>query len=130
MTPIRSLESAKLAVGIIGAGSIVEDSHLPALKVCDRASVAWIHDAKESRAAMLAVMYGIRPVAIDGLSAALDGVDVCLLAVPYGARPAFIEMCASRGKALYVEKPFATTLQEHERYCSLFPAHKLAVGFQ
>lgn len=119
----------KIAAGIIGAGAIVEDSHLPALLVSD-VCVKWVTDANPRRADLLAAMYGTRPLPLQAVDGGLADVDVCLLAIPYGARRAYIESCGAKGKALYVEKPFATSVAEHDDYCRLFPAHRLAVGFQ
>ena len=75
-------------------------------------------------------MYKIPIVHEAVLENAMDEIDICLLTVPYGVRSKYIEACALKKKALYVEKPFAINLQEHQHYCSLFTPANLAVGFQ
>ncbi len=39
-------------------------------------------------------------------------------------------MLTSRDSALYVEKPFARTLAEHNDLCTRFPDSRVAIGFQ
>jgi predicted dehydrogenase len=119
-----------VAIGVIGAGAVVENSHLPVLMSIPGMTVAWVSDRNAERAGLLSKMYGVRAIDAPDVDAALEAIDVCLLAVPYGARDQYIGMCAQRRKALYVEKPFAKDLPEHDRYCGMFPAHRLAVGFQ
>lgn len=120
----------RVRVGIIGAGNIVEDSHLPVLLNVPLADVRWVADQRPQRAAMLSTMYGVSPRPLDALDALLDEVDAVLLAVPVGARDAYYERCAERGKALIAEKPFARSAAAHEALCARFPAHRLGVCFQ
>ena len=122
--------SKKFRVGIIGAGSIVENSHLPVLKNTKDISVSWVYDKNTQRSNLLSKMYKIPIVHEAVLENAMDEIDICLLTVPYGVRSKYIEACALKKKALYVEKPFAINLQEHQHYCSLFTPANLAVGFQ
>jgi predicted dehydrogenase len=120
----------RLRVGIIGAGNIVEDSHLPVLVNLPLADVRWVADQRPQRASMLSTMYGVPARPLDGLDALLDEVDACLLAVPVGARDAYYDRCAERGKGLIAEKPFALSGDAHEALCARFPAHRLGVCFQ
>lgn len=116
-------------VGIIGAGAIVESNHLPVLKNISNVSVAWVYDQNEGRSLLLSRMYNV-PAINGNWETALEETDVCLLSIPYGARKPYLEKIAERGKAVYVEKPFALNSVDHERWCGLFPPAKLAVGFQ
>jgi predicted dehydrogenase len=138
----------RLRVGIIGAGNIVEDAHLPALLNVPLADVRWVADQRPQRAEMLSTMYGVSARRLDGaasgpmpprssvarsldaLDTLLDEVDACLLAVPVGARDAYYDRCAERGTALIAEKPFARSGDAHEALCARYPAHKLGVCFQ
>lgn len=119
-----------IAIGIIGAGKIVEDAHLPSLLNIPEARVAWIADPSAPRTALLSAMYGVRTIAPAAVEGALTGLDACLLAVPVGVRRPYMEMCARAGVAVYAEKPFALDAAEHAHYAGLFPAHRIAVGFQ
>lgn len=117
-------------MGIVGAGQIVENAHLPVLLNLPGANVCWITDANPHRAAVVSSMYGVPSRAADGLPALLSEVDVCLLATPVGARARYVDLCAEAGKAVLAEKPFATTEAAHRSYCDRFPAHALGVSFQ
>jgi predicted dehydrogenase len=117
-------------IGIIGAGNIVESNHLPVLKNIKDIKVVWIYDQNRERSSMMRAMYGVGIIEESDLEKSLEEIDICLLATPYGTRKKFIELVASKGKALYVEKPFALTIQEHQYYQSLYAETKLAVGFQ
>jgi predicted dehydrogenase len=120
----------KFKIGIIGAGTIVETNHLPAISIAQQAEVAWIYDKNPSRTALVAKMYGL-PVLQDGLvESALQQVDVCLLATPYGVRGPYIEWCKQHHTALVVEKPFAFSLREHMDYCAGFEEWEIAVNLQ
>jgi predicted dehydrogenase len=120
----------KTRIGIIGAGVIVEDAHLPVLKNLQEAEVSWIADVNSKRAKLLGEMYGVRQIAPSTIESALQDIDVCLIAIPIGARTPYLEACAQAGVAVYVEKPFARTRQEHESYCTSFSDYQIAVGFQ
>lgn len=118
-----------MKIGIIGAGNIVENQHLPVLKNIKNVSIAWIYDSNPKRVDLLSKMYKI-PALNTNIEEAIQLIDVCLLAIPLGARKKYIDLCAQFNKALYCEKPFATSLEEHQELVSLFPDYALAVGFQ
>jgi predicted dehydrogenase len=120
----------EIKIGIIGCGKIVESNHLPALMNIEDVTISWVFDKNEARASLVAEMYNLKPIGEAVLKTQLANIDICLLAVPYGVRSDYIRLCADLGKALYVEKPFATTAKEHSTFCDLFPPYKLAVGFQ
>jgi predicted dehydrogenase len=117
-------------IGIIGAGSIVEGNHLPALRSLPQTDIAWIYDKNASRAALLSKMYGIP--ALDGQPAeqAMEQVDTCLLATPYGTRQPYIDLCRRLGKAIVIEKPFAFSKQQHLAHCEGFAEWRIAINYQ
>lgn len=117
-------------IGIIGAGEIVETAHLPVLKVLDKAEVIWIFDKNEARCDLISRMFKVPVIKEEELARSIAAIDICLLSIPYGARAAYFQICAENEIAVYAEKPFATTIEEHKKLCSMFPPHKLAVGFQ
>lgn len=117
-------------IGIVGAGQIVEDVHLPLLKSRKDVEVSWVADIDMERVKLLTRMYRIPGIATHEIERALPEVDICLIAIPLGARQEYLEASARAGKAVYVEKPFARTRAEHQYFCSLFPDYAIAVGFQ
>lgn len=118
--------SSRWKVGIVGAGAISDNVHLPVLLADPGVDVRWIMDRSPARAAALARAFRIaaRPV-----EAELD-VDVLLIAVPLVGREEWLERCAKVGIAAFVEKPFARTLAEHDRLAALMPADRIVVGYQ
>lgn len=120
----------KFRIGIIGAGKIVESIHLPVLLNLNEVLVCWIFDKSVDRSRMLSKMYGIKLILEQNLEDSLNDIDICLIAIPYGAREKYIYMCSRLKKCVYVEKPFALSLKEHENYCNLFSPSEIAIGFQ
>lgn len=120
----------KLQVGIIGAGKIVESSHLPVLLSIPEVNVSWIFDKDERRAELINKMYFVRSIPESRLDKNIEEIDICLIALPYGVRGEYIRRCADLNKSVYIEKPFATSVAEHIMYSSMFPIANIAVGFQ
>ncbi len=117
-------------VGIIGVGSIVELSHLPVLKNIDDIEISWQYDKSFTRSTLVSKMFQVSALRENDLENAIQEIDICLLTIPYGTRQTFIEKCADYNKSIYVEKPFAIKVEEHEYYCKLFPSYSVAIGLQ
>ncbi len=128
VTPIANMNKRK--IGIIGAGSIVETNHLPAIKSVEDLEIAWIYDRNQRRTDLLSKMYGIGSCGEDTLQGAVAEVDICLLAIPYGVRKPYIDLCRQLEKSMVIEKPFAFSVEEHLSYCSGFKAWQISVNFQ
>lgn len=120
----------KFRVGIIGAGNIVECCHLPVIKNNKSLAVSWLYDVNKHRAEFVSKMFRVPLIQEAQLEASISEIDICLLAVPYGVRKVYLESCSKKGVAVYVEKPFAKTLDEHTYFSSLFQPFRLAIGFQ
>ena len=126
----EEMSTLRKRIGIIGAGQIVEDCHLPVLANIGAVTVSWVTDSRVDRSRLLSRMYRVPYITTDEVVERIRDVDICLLAIPVGARKEHIEMCAEAGVALYAEKPFARSQAEHASYAALFPVHRLAAGFQ
>ena len=120
----------KTKVGIVGAGVISTNLHIPTLQAIDDVDIAWVTDLDTKKAEALAKASGIPCARLPATPAELPAADVILLGIPYGARPAYYEAFKHRNVALLVEKPFERTPEAHAAVCSLFPAFMLACGFQ
>ncbi len=98
------------AIGIIGAGAIVDYAHLPAYRDAGLEVLA-IHDRDGGRARTLAERYGVGTVysTIDDLLAdpAIEVVDI---AVPAAYQPEIAIRALEAGKHLICQKPFALEL--------------------
>jgi predicted dehydrogenase len=117
------------SIGVVGAGQIVRDVHLPVLCALPEARVAWIADAQAARAQALGRDYGVLSVAAPPNPGELPPCDVVLLGIPTHARGPYYEALAARGTAVLAEKPFAIGARDHERFAALFPAHRVGCGY-
>ncbi len=122
--------NSTLTIGVLGAGTMSSQVHLPALLALPNVSVAWISDRDDEQARRIARAYHVDAVDLPQNPADLPRVDVVLLGVPYGAREPYYPAFAAQGAAVYVEKPFARSLAEHDRLAAMFPASHVAVGYQ
>ena len=117
-------------IGVIGAGSIVESNHLPAIASLPQVKLAWVYDKSAKRSDLVSKMYGVPALGETSMEKALSEVDVCLLAIPYGTRKPYIDLCRQGGKAIVIEKPFAFSKEEHMATCEGFSDWAIAVNFQ
>jgi predicted dehydrogenase len=113
-------------IGIIGAGIVARDMHLPVLSAMPQADIAWVCDLDAERARQLAGGYSIGSVYAQVEHC--PDVDVALVAVPVGARRALMPLLLNRGWNLLCEKPFAVTLQDHDDYLALARTQGREVG--
>ncbi|HEV2700865.1 MAG TPA: Gfo/Idh/MocA family oxidoreductase [Steroidobacteraceae bacterium] len=117
-----------MKIGIVGAGEITRQMHLPVLLNVPEVEVAWLYDRSERQAASLAAAFGLQAVAAASAEA-LPFCDVALLAVPVNARQDYLRVFADRHTAVFCEKPFAISGREHLGALGAFPAHQLGVGY-
>jgi predicted dehydrogenase len=100
-------------IGVIGAGWIVRECHLPAYSAAG-AEVVGIASRTAERAAELARVHGVR--AFDGWEALVDdpAVEVVDLAYPPDVQPGLIAEIVARDagiRGILAQKPLATTLE-------------------
>ena len=96
-------------IAIVGAGSIVNDAHLPAYRKAGF-TVIGIYDLQPERAQKTAARYDI-PTVYPNLDALLSGpATIVDVAVPARENPAIAERVARSGKALLLQKPLAENL--------------------
>jgi predicted dehydrogenase len=118
------------SIGIIGAGEIVSRLHLPVLKTLSSIRPWWITDVNLERSRSLARAYGGAAIELPSDLANLPEADIILLAIPYGLRPPYYAALRDHRSALYVEKPFARSVEEHRSLCELRAPSQIACGFQ
>jgi len=116
-------------IGIIGAGKIVEDSHLPVLTNLKGVNLSWIFDVNTERVQEIGNAYGVNTVNKVSLQEAIGTIDHCLVAIPYGVRNEYYDYLSNQNIKLYVEKPLAFSSQELEQLQQGFGAGVTA-GFQ
>src|ERR1035441_3290315 len=128
--PIHSITKAPYSLGIVGAGEIVANLHLPVLKAISDVRIAWITDINHQRAKSLGRAFGVLAVPLPADLLALPEAEIVLLAIPYGVRAPYYEALRDRPCALYVEKPFAKSMEEHLAICGNRQPFQIACGFQ
>ena len=116
-------------IGIVGAGAVARQVHLPVLLNMDNVQIAWVTDVNAERAAGVAQSFRVPSIAAPPSPDDLPECDVVLLAIPVLYRRPYYEALARRGSAVFAEKPLAATAAEHARVVSLFAPHRLACGY-
>lgn len=114
---------------MVGAGAVSQRVHLPVLACMPNARVAWITDSNDEMARETADSCRLRHVPLPASAHELPDCDAVLLATPVHARATYCQAMAERGVAVFAEKPFAITLEEHLRLEGLFPRPGIACGF-
>ncbi len=109
--------SAKVNVGILGAGSVVKDFHLPVLCSMPEVEVTWLCDKVESQARNLSSTLAPSSLVFTRIEDCPD-VDIVLVAIPVGLRREPLRHIFARGWHTLCEKPFAVSLKEHDAILS------------
>ncbi|MGM0591650.1 MAG: Gfo/Idh/MocA family protein [Halobacteriota archaeon] len=104
-------------VGIVGAGTICREAHLPVLTNLFEADLAFVADVDGERARRTTRGYAVRGITVSDPEDVPE-CDACLLAVPVGVRDPYIAELGRRGTAMFTEKPFATDEKTHQRRLS------------
>jgi len=109
----------KLRIGVVGAGLITRESHLPALKSLKKVEVAAICDQRISAAKEVASRFGVKIVFGDLtemlLKEKLDLVDIC---TPPQTHASLAIQAMEAGCHVLVEKPMAISLHEADKMVS------------
>lgn len=109
------MENKKIRIGLIGAGNIAQNAHIPAyLKQADAELVA-VCDLNEQRAKGVAEKYGMKHVTTDyNELVALDDVDAVSICTWNNAHAGAAIAAAKAGKHILCEKPMAMNTAEAE----------------
>lgn len=103
----------KLRIGVVGAGTIARESHLPVLKSLENVEVVAICDKRISAAKEMASQFGIKAIFVILAEMLykekLDAVDICT--PPYTHAPLSIQAMEA-GCHVLVEKPMVTNVKE------------------
>lgn len=128
MTMAVPSEKNPMGLGIVGCGAITRQIHLPTLLALPDVRVEWLYDRDTGRGAALSAAAAV-PALGDGEGERLPPVEGLLLAIPNGARPPFFDgLREGRAGMIYVEKPFARSIAEHEELAMGIEPWRIAVG--
>ncbi len=108
---------ARTTYDIIGCGAVVQQLHLPVLRLLEslgEIKVRGCYDrsadaARQVGEALGAERWGTEPRPEEG-----DGTDVALVATPPGSHAEIARQYLGAGKSVFVEKPFTTTRADAE----------------
>jgi predicted dehydrogenase len=116
----------KMKIGIVGAGAVTKDLHLPVLVNMPTVQLKWICDKNGQRARRLAKLFKI-PAVFTDVEQCSD-VDIVLIAIPVGYRHAVMVKVFQQGWHIFCEKPFAVTLDEYDQYLTKAKEKSVQVG--
>jgi predicted dehydrogenase len=102
----------KIGLALIGAGSVIEGRHLPALAAIPEAEVRAVYDPDIRAAECVARAAGARAVASLEEAVRAGGVDAVTVASPNVFHRAGVEAAAAASKHIFCEKPIATSLRD------------------
>jgi len=120
-----------IRVGIVGCGAVVQQIHLPCLRNIPNVRISWISDVDHKSGSSLAAAIGVPFCRYEVSMIERPKIDVLLLAIPYGARPVVYSQLSAFGAShpsLYVEKPFARSVEEHRSILATHNDWEVGVG--
>jgi predicted dehydrogenase len=117
----------KVRIGLLGAGQVIREIHLPVIKNISNAEIIWICDVSREAAESAISAYAPDAKAHTSIDDCED-VDVVLVTIPVGIRKDPLLKVIGRGWNVLCEKPFAVTLSEHDEYLLKANEARINVG--
>lgn len=105
----------EISVGIIGAGAVVRERHLPALAAQDGVRLAWVCDPVAETRERIAAMHGGSVRTTSDPDSLLAGTDAVLVATPPAAHARHAVEALEAGCHVLCEKPLAVEPEECQR---------------
>lgn len=119
--------SLKVRIGILGAGTVVKEFHLPVLRNIENAEIVWLCDKVESQARNLSRLFAPAASVFTRIEDCTD-VDIVLVAIPVGFRREPLKHIFSRGWHVLCEKPFAVSLAQHDEFLDQAAESRVQIG--
>jgi predicted dehydrogenase len=119
-------------LGVIGAGTISQAVHLPAVgRLAGALQLVAVHDLSADRTSAVARAHGARPVASVSELVQAEDVDAILIATP-GSHADLARQALEAGRHVLAEKPLALTIEDVRSLEKLALDHQrvLQVGYQ
>jgi predicted dehydrogenase len=105
-------------IGIIGAGMITLDAHLPACLASEQVTVTALVDPVVERARQAAVSYGVTAKLASRIEEVLGEIDGAIIATPNDSHCELALKCFAAGVDVLIEKPLAASAADGERIVS------------
>jgi predicted dehydrogenase len=102
-----------IKIGIVGAGDIALNVHIPLLSCIKNVKVVYVADIKEPT---INYPQGLQKIKLNDDPSILPDCDIALITVPVGARKLYINEYAKRKTPIFSEKPFAIDVPTHLRF--------------
>ena len=124
-------QEKKIKIGIVGAGWVANNRHIPAFKSDRRCSIVAIYDTTLEKAEKTAKKYKIKNIFSDYNSFLNSEIDAVVVCTPPMCHASVAKEALLRNKHVLVEKPFSLTIadgKEIENIAKsngliLFPGH-------
>ena len=108
-------KTAKIRIGIIGAGEMASRLHIPWIKAARNAEIAALCRRDAAKAFSLAIKHGIRAVYTDYRDLLSEkSIDAVIIATPNSLHCVQAAAAARAGKHIFIEKPMALSVAELE----------------
>jgi predicted dehydrogenase len=109
------MKNGKIRIGLIGAGNIAQNAHIPAYLKQDDVELVAVCDLKKQRAQEVADKYGFKYVAEDiNELVSIDEVDAVSICTWNNAHAPAAIAAANAGKHILCEKPMSMNPQQSE----------------
>lgn len=109
------MKDGKIRIGLIGAGNICQNSHIPAYLKQDDVELVAVCDLKAERAQEVKEKYGMKYAFTDFYDlVALDEIDAVSVCTWNNAHAAAAIAASKAGKHVLCEKPMAMTVEQAE----------------
>lgn len=126
------MKDGKIRIGLIGAGNIAQNSHIPSYLKRDDVELVAVCDMNEARAKEVKEKYGMK-YAVNKIEdiVSIDEIDAVSVCVWNNAHAKAAIAAASAGKHVLCEKPMAMTVVEAEAMCKAARSNKIVfmMGF-
>ena len=107
------MKDGKIRIGLIGAGNICQNSHIPAYLKQDDVELVAVCDLKAERAQEVKEKYGMKYAFTDFNDlVALDEIDAVSVCTWNNAHAAAAIAASKAGKHVLCEKPMAMTVEQ------------------
>ena len=118
-------EPGQIRVGIIGAGGIVQVSHIPNLRLLDSVDIVAICDSDIGRAALVADRYKIPNWFEDPIRMMNQSdLDCVIITTPTITHYPLCQTAFESGVDVLIEKPFARNIEEAQKIVDLADSNK------
>jgi len=124
------MNAAPFSIGIIGAGNIAVNAHIPVLRAMADVHIAWLSDTDTARLRAVGRANNLPTRPVEDIARSPMACDAVLLAIPLLPRQYYFELLTDGAAGIFTEKPFALDADGHKRLLARFESWRLGCGYQ